>query len=393
MTARPHVGDQQRRARLQRRHLLDGSAGHAVTTVADAVVGLHATNASTVHLSAWARGGAPTPDAIETALYGDRSLVKQLVMRRTLFVMTRPMLAESVGAVGPRVAASERTNMLRDLRRDDGPADPEGWIERARAAVLAEFADGSAYPAPEVRKRLPEFDIAIMRDEGKSYGGPSPMLPRVLNYMAALGDVVRGPNSAVWHRSRPSWIAMGQWLGEPLPHIDVDSGHRALVERWLRQYGPGTQTDLVWWLGSTKTAVRQALASLEVTEVDLDGGDVGYLMSDDLDPVEPVEPRALLLPSLDPTTMGWKQREFYLGRHAGELFDSNGNGGQTAWWDGRIVGGWAMRDGAVEVIALETVPRAAEKALAALAEELAAWLGDDRPVVNFPSPLMTRHRA
>jgi len=393
VTARPYISDQQRRARLQRRHLLDGSAGHAVTTVADAVVGLHATNASTVHLSAWARGGAPTPEVIETALYRDRSLVKQLVMRRTLFVMTRPMLAESVGAVGPRVAASERTNMLRDLRRDDGPADPEAWIEQARTAVLAAFADGSAYPAPQVRKLLPEFDIAITRDEGKSYGGPSPMLPRMLNYMAALGDVVRGPNSAVWHRSRPSWVAMDQWLGAPLPHVDIETGHRALAERWLRQYGPGTETDLVWWLGSTKTAVRKALASLEVTEVELDGGAVGYLMSDDLDPVESVEPRALLLPSLDPTTMGWKQRDFYLGEHAGELFDSTGNGGQTAWWDGRIVGGWAMRDGAVDVIALEALPPEAERALSIRAEELTAWLDDDRPVVNFPSPLMTRYRG
>jgi len=116
-------------------------------------------------------------------------------------------------------------------------------------------------------------------------------------------------------------------------------------------------------------------------------------MSDDLDPVESVEPRALLLPSLDPTTMGWKQRDFYLGEHAGELFDSTGNGGQTAWWDGRIVGGWAMRDGAVDVIALEALPPEAERALSIRAEELTAWLDDDRPVVNFPSPLMTRYRG
>ncbi|ALG83632.1 winged helix DNA-binding domain-containing protein [Gordonia phthalatica] len=392
MTARPRITVEQRRARFQRRHLLDGSVDNSVTAVADAVVGLHATTASTVHLSAWARGGAPTPDAIETALYDHRTLVKQLVMRRTLFVMTREMLAESVSAVGPRVAASERTNLLRDLRRDDGPADPEAWIDRARDAVLAVFADGADLTSSELRTRLPEFDIAIMRDEGKSYGGPSPILPRILNYLAALGDVVRGPNGAPWHRSRPSWMSMESWLGEPLPRMDVDAGHRALVERWLRQYGPGTETDIVWWLGSTKTAVRTALAALDVTEVDLDGGATGYLMSDDLDPVEPVEPRALLLPGLDPTTMGWKDRGFYLGEHAGHLFDRNGNGGQTAWWDGRIVGGWVLRDDAVEVVPLEDLPPEAEAALAARADELLAWLGDDRPNAGFPSPLMTKHR-
>ncbi|MDR2280611.1 MAG: winged helix DNA-binding domain-containing protein, partial [Gordonia sp. (in: high G+C Gram-positive bacteria)] len=51
---RPHVDDNERRARFQRRHLLDGTVGAPVVEIADAVVGLHATTASTVHLSAWA---------------------------------------------------------------------------------------------------------------------------------------------------------------------------------------------------------------------------------------------------------------------------------------------------------------------------------------------------
>ncbi|EGD54369.1 winged helix DNA-binding domain-containing protein [Gordonia neofelifaecis] len=387
----PHVSDDQRRARFQRRQLLDGSAGHAVTEVADAVVGLHATVPSTVHLSVWARGGAPSPDAVEDALYADRSVVKQLAMRRTLFVMTRPVLADAVGAIGLRVAASERTNMLRDLRRDDGPADPEGWIDRGRAAVLAQFADGSSRSASELRKLLPEFDIEIMRDEHKSYGGPSPMLPRLLNYLAARGDVVRGVNAADWHRSRPTWTSMETWLGEPLAHVEPPVGHAELIERWLRQYGPGTETDLVWWLGTTKSAVRKALASLPVTEVELDSGAVGYLMSDDLAQVEPVEPRALLLAGLDPTTMGWKERDFYLGGHGPQLFDRNGNGGQTAWWDGRIVGGWVLADDGVRVIPLEDLPADASRAFAERADELSHWLGEDRPTPGFPSPLMREH--
>ncbi len=55
------------------------------------------------------------------------------------------------------------------------------------------------------------------------------------------------------------------------------------------------------------------------------------------------EPSAALLPTLDPTTMGWKERDWYLGEHASLLFDSNGNAGPTVWWDGRVVGGWSQR--------------------------------------------------
>ena len=75
---------------------------------------------------------------------------------------------------------------------------------------------------------------------------------------------------------------------------------------------------------------------------------MGYLLPDDLDDVPEPEPWAALLPVLDPTTMGWKQREFYLAPDdVPYLFDTNGNGGTTAWWAGRIVGCWVQDDDGV----------------------------------------------
>ena len=38
-------------------------------------------------------------------------------------------------------------------------------------------------------------------------------------------------------------------------------------------------------------------------------------------------PGLALLPVLDPTVMGWKERDFYLGGHGPALFDRNGNAG------------------------------------------------------------------
>ena len=63
-----------------------------------------------------------------------------------------------------------------------------------------------------------------------------------------------------------------------------------------------------------------------------------------------------LLPPLDPTTMGWFERDWYLGPHKPQLFDTAGNAGPTAWWDGRIVGGWHQAEsGEVELQLLEDV--------------------------------------
>ena len=114
------------------------------------------------------------------------------------------------------------------------------------------------------------------------------------------------------------------------------------MESWLRTFGPGTEADVVWWLGATKGAVRRALADVSAVEVALADGTPGWLLPDDVDEVAAPEGWAALLPALDPTTMGWKQRDFYLGEHAAKIFDSNGNGGPTMWWNGRIVGGWTQ---------------------------------------------------
>jgi hypothetical protein len=69
----------------------------------------------------------------------------------------------------------------------------------------------------------------------------------------------------------------------------------------------------------------------------------GIVLADDLATSPTPEPWVALLPSLDPTTMGWQQRTWYLGDHAPAVFDRNGNAGPTVWADGRIVGGWAQR--------------------------------------------------
>ena len=190
----------------------------------------------------------------------------------------------------------------------------------------------------------------------------------------------------------------GQWRGAfrndriwgevPAPLSSAD-GYAELVRRWLARFGPGTETDLVWWLGATKGAVRAALAEVGAVEVSLESGAPAYLLPDDVEPVDPVEPWAALLPVLDPTVMGWKERAFHLGEHGPALFDRNGNAGTTAWWDGRVVGCWVQDDDAtVAVRLLEDVPAAGREALRGEAARLTAWLAGERVGTVYPSPAM-----
>ena len=92
--------------------------------------------------------------------------------------------------------------------------------------------------------------------------------------------------------------------------------------------------------------------------------------------------------------MGWKEREWYLGYHAGRLFDRNGNAGPTVWNDGRVVGGWTQRpDGEVVFRLLEDVGAASVAAIETAAGRLQAWLGDIRVVPRFPTALQKELEA
>ena len=208
----------------------------------------------------------------------------------------------------------------------------------------------------------------------------------MLFLLAADGRVARGRTTGGWTSSRHLWAPLDRWLGAPIAEMPFEEARVALVRAWLDRFGPGTVDDIKWWTGWTLGHTPAALAALDVESVDLDGQEGLVLAGDTEAPV--LEPFVTLLPGLDPTTMGWKHRDWYLGDHRSRIFDANGNGGPTVWVDGRIVGGWAQRkSGEVVFQLLEDIgaERAAE--VAERAADLERVLGEARVVVRFPGPL------
>jgi hypothetical protein len=239
----------------------------------------------------------------------------------------------------------------------------------------------------QLRAAVPVLQGSTVHAPHKSYGGDVPVGPRVLTTLSAAGRIVRASNNGRWAVSRPTWSRTADWLGEEPAIPPQREATEALVRRWLHAFGPATVVDLKWWLGSTLTVVRAALADVGAVEVDL-GGRPGIALPKDLEPVGPVEPYAALLPGLDPTTMGWFDREWYVGDHRAQIFDTTGNGGLTAWWDGRVVGGWNQTAaGEVYLQLLEDVGAEARTALDAEAGRLTAWIDGVRVAPRFPSPL------
>ena len=381
----------ERRARLARRHRL--AAAHRADNVeqaAESMVCLHATDPATVYLSAWARVDGMAVTDMERALYDDRSLVKHLAMRRTLFVFPRATLRVAQAGASDRVADTERRRLIRHVEQAGLQKNGERWLKKTSEQVLSVLSDGREATSSELRNEIPSLEGSISFGEGKSWGGSLPVGPRVLTTLSAAGRIVRASNDGGWTISRPRWASTASWLGEEIAPCTEAEGVAGLVERWLRAFGPGTVADIKWWLGSTVAVVRKALVHLDAAEVALDGG-TGYVLPDDLEATAPVQPWAALLPPLDPTTMGWFERDWYLGPHKAQLFDTNGNAGPTAWWNGRIVGGWRQTDtGEVDLQPLEEVGSAGRRALQDEATRLTDWLGGTRVVARFPSPLSKR---
>ncbi|MGH3360048.1 MAG: winged helix DNA-binding domain-containing protein, partial [Nocardioidaceae bacterium] len=211
---------------------------------------------------------------------------------------------------------------------------------------------------------------------------------RVLTLLGAQGRMVRGAPRGDWTSRAHTWEPAERWWADGIEELDADMSRRLLATRWLHVFGPATVQDLQWWTGWSLTVTRTALTAVDTVDVDLDGTP-GLALADDVDPIEPPEPCAALLPGLDPTPMGWKHRDWYLAeQHRPALFDNNGNIGPTVWWDGRIVGAWAVRaDGSIRTRLLEDVGSDAEKAVDDAAHALRPRLEDTAVVPSFRTPL------
>jgi hypothetical protein len=337
-----------------------------------------------VFLSAWARTRDFEPAQLERALYEERTLVRMLGMRRTLFVVPRELLSV-VDAAASRAVATQERRTLERLLAENGVAAPDAWIEQASGAALAALTARGDASTTELASDHSLLALRLRVGVGTRWETEVGAASRILLLLAAEGAIVRDRPRGRWTASHYRWVP-SERLG-PLATVGVEHGRQVLLRAWLRAFGPATETDIRWWTGWTARDTRAALAGVRHEVVDLAEGH-GYVLADDLEPESPPAPAAALLPALDPTVMGWKERGWYLGPHAEAIFDRNGNAGPSVWWDGRVVGGWVQRpDGEVAYRALEDVGRDGRSAIAAEAERLEQWLGDVRVTPRFRTPL------
>jgi hypothetical protein len=382
------IGVEQRRARLARRHHLAAEAPMVdMVEAARDLVAVHSTDAASVYLGARARMPDVQTGTIEKALYEQRSVVRMLGMRRTVFVVPVELAPVVQAACTRAIAVAERRRLLQFIGQSGIADDPAGWLREAEDATVRALAARGEALAVELSAAVPQLREQILVGTGGRWTGRVYASTRVLFLLAADGRIVRGRPRGSWISTQYRWAPADSWLPGGVPELPTEPARVELVRHWLRGYGPATAADLKWWTGWTAADVNRALREVRPVEVDIDGG-TGLVLADDVAPVPTVEPWVALLPGLDSTPMGWTGRGWFLGGHGPALFDRSGNIGPTVWWDGRIVGGWAQReDGEIAFRLLEDVGADAAAAVQAEAARLVGWLGDARVTPRFRTPL------
>jgi hypothetical protein len=324
---------------------------------------------------------------VQQALYQDRSLVRMLGMRRTMWVVPVDLVGVVQTAATRDIAVRERRRLLQRI----APAvtgDVDAWLTDVQESTLRALLARGEATAAELSTDEPRLRTSVLMAEGKKYEAWTNITTWVLNQLSMEGRIVRGHPRGSWVSSQYRWAPLESWLPGGFGEWSVADARVELIRRWLARFGPGTVADIRWWTGFTAAEVKRALADIGPAEVDLDGT-AGLVLADDLEPVAvPEQPDAVLLPALDPTPMGWQRRDWFLGGHAPVLFDRSGNVGPTVWWQGRVVGGWAQRkDGDVAYRLLEDIGSDGVAAVEKAGAQLAEWVGPTRFAPRFRTPL------
>ena len=360
-----------------RRHHLGGTA-ESPQQVTRALLALHASDPASVYLSVLSRSTGSALADVSAAMYGQRSLVRWMAMRRTLFLFDRADIPMVQAAVSTPLAATLRRRLISQLERNGTEPPIEGdtgqWLAGLEAQVeRALRARGTATGAqlsadePALRTFIPP---RVPSDR------PQNVTSALLILMSTQGRLVRGTPTGPWTSRHHRWEPVHRWWPDGLPQLGTQEAQRELARRWLTRFGPATAEDLQWWTGWNKATTQRALSGIAVEAVDLHG-EAGIALSPDNDPPGVAgPPAATLLPALDPTPMGWKHRGWLFAIPEQHVFDNRGNIGPTVWWDGEIIGAWAITPaGEIRTAVLADRGAAARTAVEGAAARLQERLG------------------
>jgi hypothetical protein len=293
-----------RRRRLAAHRLTDPAPAADLVAVAGAVCGIHAQVMASAEVALGLRVDGATRSTVQAALWGDRSLVKTYGLRGTVHVYPAAELELWLTALRALPGPERRE---RDRLASSGVSAPQAAeIREEIAAAVA----GRRVTLQELEAAVGErlgSHVTVRR--GSAFGSGWSLVRSFLGDVMLAGSVCFGPNEG----TRVTYVRPSDWLGRQA-RVDEAEALRTMVRRYLRAYGPTTETDFRQWTAATTEGARAAFDVLrdELVEVTVEGRR-GWWLPDALEAAATSGPSAeasvLLLPHFDAYSVGSRPRD------------------------------------------------------------------------------------
>lgn len=305
------------RAVLARQGLLEPADG-ALPAVVLEIGGIQAQHAPSMYVGLWSRMRVFAWADLDAALER-RTVVQGTLQRATIHLVHR----RDWWPVALAVRERRRLQGQRALK------EPPQEEMRAHVATVTE----ALRAGPMYRKGVEAL-----------VGKPATRLLHV--YL----DIVRVPPTASWRRPRADrWALAEEWIGPP--DSDPPTGLVALVDSYLRGFGPATRLEIARYAGLNVTEIDRALDALALRHFEAEDGsvllDLPRAPLPDPDTPAPVR----LLPTWDQTLIGHKRRAAVIAEaDRGRIFSNRYPRSYPVFLiDGQAAGTWSIEEGHITV--------------------------------------------
>lgn len=333
----------------QRPHLDPAQPGADVVSIVTDCGPVRAWPVLGTYLSLLARADGFTREALESALYRERTLVRIPCMHARLFVIPSVDMAAYYQVSRP-ILQEGLQGFVDGLLADSGDgvtpiSDTVALVPR----ILEVLSARGPSTVQEMAEFLPNLDAPVSRDPNGAGSTPSRLGQRLIPALCVQGLLVRAQTRGSWRSDLFSYVPLSAWLPEiELDAIGPDEALRRVVLAFVAAFGPVSIGDIYQWLGGPRRQrVAAALMHLggRLARVQIAGNFGEYVMlREHLDALIAFRPqgRAMaLLPPKDSYVMAYRDTSRFLDpAYRERVFDRADEAHGTVWLDGAIVGLW-----------------------------------------------------
>jgi uncharacterized protein YcaQ len=346
--------------RMERQRLVHRAPATELVTIASELGGLHAQLMSSAELTVWARTEGFDRDALDHALWSERTLVKTWAMRGTLHLLPAAELGVWLGGLGTYTHYGQMWSEMEVL------------ADAVRRALAGKILSRDELATKVVRITGTPEHGEWLRESWGSY----------LKASAFRGLLCFAPSDG----GRVRFAAPGEWVPGGVTPVPADEALRQITRRFLAAYGPVPPADLArWWKGGmAPSRGEQMIRALgeEAVEIDV-GRERVWLLTRDVESLEHAASpdAARLLPAFDPWVVAASRtsRAVVADAHRSRVYRPQAWLSPVVLVNGRMLGVWKHeRKGARLRVTIEPfgrLPAWARVQLESEVERLAGFLG------------------